>query len=219
MAEAGRQALGDRRTRGGGGLEVATADEIGDQQEHQQWRQQRGEVTPARRSIGGGALFPSTHETQSAPEQEQTRRDREHHGDDQRKVIGLLDVLHHLGRVDEVIDRDEVEADAELFPEEDLGDLPEREEEGAEEPGRAQGQAQPAGGRPRSRPESPEQAQRKGQQPGHRQVEQQAEEEGDERRPAPGDLTGRGDKETDPQERAEQDIARREEQGASLTRT
>ena len=148
VTEARGEPFGDRRARGAGDLEVVSAHEIGDEQQDQQRRQERGEVAPAGRGIGGGAFFPATHEAETAPEQEQPRRDGEHDADDQRQVVGLADVLHDLRRVDEVVDRDEVEADAELLPEEDLGDLPEREEEGAEKPGRAERQPQPAGGRP-----------------------------------------------------------------------
>ena len=141
VAETGREALADGSMGGRGSLEVATADEIGDEQDREQRREQHGEVAPARCDVSSSAFVPAADEAQTAPQQEEPRRDGEHDRDDQRKVIGLLDILQHLGRVDEVVDRDEVEADAELFPEEDFRDLPEREEERAEDPGRAERQS------------------------------------------------------------------------------
>ena len=87
VAESGGEPFADGSVRGRGRLEIAAADDVGDEQDDQERRKQRGEVAPARRDVGRGALVPAAHEAQPTPEQEKPRRDHQHGGEDQREVV------------------------------------------------------------------------------------------------------------------------------------
>ena len=99
---------------------------------------------PARQVVGSRARKQPTRG------KEQGDRRDEHPAEQRGERIGLADVARHFARVDQVVDRDEVEARRELIPEQKLGHAAEDEREGRrEEPRRQQRSMPPA--RPHSR--------------------------------------------------------------------
>ena len=77
-------------------------------------------VTPASRLAR--VLYGAQHETGAPTEQViKGRRAKTEGAEDQRQVVGLADIAHHLGGVNEVVDGDKIEPRAEFVPENQLG--------------------------------------------------------------------------------------------------